>query len=88
MKIIAFCSKDIKSLRKRRRGVNYIFPGKTRDAAEELKRKCCPREAAAERGQLQGSALVPLGSPLSSGWGELVGEQPDVLGTGWHGPKK
>jgi len=78
MRIIAFCSKDIKSLWKRRRGVNYIFPGKTREPAEELNRERSPREAGGERGGLLRS-LWPGGSG---------GGQPRVLGAGWGGLKK
>lgn len=68
--------------------MNYIFPGKTRDTAEKLKRKRCPREAEREQGRLLGSAPVLLGSPLPSGWGELGVGQPDVLETVWGGVKK
>lgn len=63
MRIIAFYSKDVKSPRKRQKSVNYIFPGKTRNPAEELKRKCCTQEAGGEWGGLRGVCSGPAGQP-------------------------
>lgn len=90
MRIIAFCSKDIKSPWKRKRGVNYIFPRKNRNPAEELKRKHCPWEAG-EQGWLREICSSPIGQPpvlwlggagrgIDSCTGDKLGQLKEIAG--------